>query len=975
MKRVILLVGAAVMVFSLPASATIINVPGDSTTIQGGINGANNGDTVLVHEGDYYERINFLGKGILVTSEHLIDNDSIHIQNTIIDADTLILGAADTGSVVCFICGEDSTSILQGFTITKGTGTPSEVGGLSGGGIFCSAYSRRPEIRNCRISENSALYGGGLYCSYNSSLKITTCDIIYNTATNGGGFAICGFHNSQMVDCRIAENSNGGWLDNAHLIIDSSVIESEQHIRGKGAYFGTMPDDTLRNYDELELNNSQISWSNIIFCQGWVVAENTNLSNVRIFTFGSIRLNDDSLFNSIITNFDSHMTVKYSVFFNSTLDVGTDATMNADSSLFMDSHVCAYDQQCVGISINNSTFNNQVFNLSGGYSVLTLANCIITSNGGSIINCNFSDRIYLSCCNFYGFERTWIEGEYNSLDTSNIFFFNPEFCYPDTNNFYISETSPIHAESTTCGQMGLYGVGCAGIYSFNLLKPDDDSVVTYAPVEFIWNSTTDSDSSFAASYVLWLDDDISFASPFLSDTLSDTTYALSDSLSRSTNYYWRIMAFNDYAPPKFSIETLSFYVNGYPSLPTIINPLNGAHADTLTYLTWLASVDPDTFDAVSYTIQIDEDSLFGSPEIYQSGLSAGALLEESFSIQLGELADIENLLADTKYFWRIKSDDNYGLSSEWTEDQRWFIYLYQNHAPDPPTSGFSPANDEEIISLTPTITWNNATDPDPDDHPGTLAYYFHLIEDISTGGYEYWDTTDQGINQVTVTEEIPDNSHFLYYVITVDDEGLQSAGCPLQWFWTNHYNYPPEPFPIYTPTPDIRRVDYYTYFNWGSTVDYDPLTAFDFTLQYSSDSTFSGLVRSVTGIADTALAMITDTLEITGANLYWRILAVDDDSLIRIGGIPEPEVRKLTILPAGDANTDGFLLGSDVTYLINYLRGTQSPPVPFLAGDANADCRLIGSDATYLIQYFRGRNPKPVRGDCESARFLLKIGQ
>ena len=37
----------------------VINVPTDSTTIQAGINGAGEGDTVLVSAGTYYENIDF----------------------------------------------------------------------------------------------------------------------------------------------------------------------------------------------------------------------------------------------------------------------------------------------------------------------------------------------------------------------------------------------------------------------------------------------------------------------------------------------------------------------------------------------------------------------------------------------------------------------------------------------------------------------------------------------------------------------------------------------------------------------------------------------------------------------------------------------------------------------------------------------------------------------------------------------------
>jgi len=111
-----------VIVICFSASATIINVPADYDTIQVAINASADGDTVLVADGHYYERINFYGKGILLTSEFMLDGDTIHIQNTIIDADTLVLGVAATGSVVCFVNGEDSTSVIQGFTLQNGIG-------------------------------------------------------------------------------------------------------------------------------------------------------------------------------------------------------------------------------------------------------------------------------------------------------------------------------------------------------------------------------------------------------------------------------------------------------------------------------------------------------------------------------------------------------------------------------------------------------------------------------------------------------------------------------------------------------------------------------------------------------------------------------------------------------------------------------------------------------------------------------------
>ena len=66
----------------------------------------------------------------------------------------------------------------------------------------------------------------------------------------------------------------------------------------------------------------------------------------------------------------------------------------------------------------------------------------------------------------------------------------------------------------------------------------------------------------------------------------------------------------------------------------------------------------------------------------------------------------------------------------------------------------------------------------------------------------------------------------------------------------------------------------------------------------------------------------------------------------------------------GDVNGNGFIIGSDVTYLVMYLAGKNPPPPDscfnsnsgewlYSAADANGDCLVIGSDVTYLVNYLR----------------------
>lgn len=66
----------------------------------------------------------------------------------------------------------------------------------------------------------------------------------------------------------------------------------------------------------------------------------------------------------------------------------------------------------------------------------------------------------------------------------------------------------------------------------------------------------------------------------------------------------------------------------------------------------------------------------------------------------------------------------------------------------------------------------------------------------------------------------------------------------------------------------------------------------------------------------------------------------------------------------GDINGDGDVIGSDITYGVQFFRGIGAPPPDscwdnenqawlYVAADANGNCAVLGSDITYLVRYFR----------------------
>ena len=193
------------------SSAATIHVPTQVGTIQGGIDLAVDGDTVLIAPGTYHERLSYNGKAITVASRLITTGDPGYTGITIVDADPGILGPADTGSVVRFVDGEGTGSVLYGLTIQNGSGTHrTGTGGVfyHGGGILCSGSA--PEIRNCIIRQNQVTgNGGGMFCDSNSAPSIIGCRFKENQCGIIGGALQVNNSSPTITDCVFSHNVAG----------------------------------------------------------------------------------------------------------------------------------------------------------------------------------------------------------------------------------------------------------------------------------------------------------------------------------------------------------------------------------------------------------------------------------------------------------------------------------------------------------------------------------------------------------------------------------------------------------------------------------------------------------------------------------------------------------------------------------------------------------------------------------------------
>jgi hypothetical protein len=223
------LIGAAAVLASVLSwgigAARTWHVPGDTPTIQAGIDAATAGDDVLVAPGEYHEHDIVMKGGVWLHSEA--------------GPTGTILDASGMGRVLeCVELTERAT--IEGFSIQNGQAPQGdEEVSSSGGGIHCVRSALR--IRDCHILACEARRGtgGGVY-GIDSDIEILTCQVASCYAEGTGGICLRGYSSRVTLrDCVATGNNGGGtaggmWVEGFGPEITNCVFNGNSSGQGIG---------------------------------------------------------------------------------------------------------------------------------------------------------------------------------------------------------------------------------------------------------------------------------------------------------------------------------------------------------------------------------------------------------------------------------------------------------------------------------------------------------------------------------------------------------------------------------------------------------------------------------------------------------------------------------------------------------------------------------------------------------------------
>ncbi len=413
-----------------------------------------------------------------------------------------------------------------------------------------------------------------------------------------------------------------------------------------------------------------------------------------------------------------------------------------------------------------------------------------------------------------------------------------------------------------------------------------------------------------------------------------------DELPDDNTVYWRVRALDTfglytYADPGDGGFNFTVDVQEGPSAFTLLSPEDEDTSFILTpTLIWQESEDPDPYDIAHYDVWMD--TLADLSTMWPAGDS----LSETEML-------LEELFDDHVYYWTVRATDS-NTDGTWANDTLSFsIYMEE---PPTPFDLLTPVDEAEVSTFTPTVTWEESTDPDPDDTVTYTLYWsindpdftdpdsvvgltgtsFTFDEGTLLPGNPGGGSGDDPVNGVSLRrseppenehrnvssrqsftsgplvagldelDDLPDDVAVYWYVVAHDGDadGTPSNQNPMDgttWSFSIYHPDAPGPFDLVSPEDEAISATLTVDLTWTASDNLDPEDTITYEVYVSTDPDDPGAAVA-TGITETTYTFAGED----DLNYWWSIKAVD-------------------------TNTDGTWANDTLSFSI-YM---EEPPTPF----------------------------------------------
>ncbi len=869
-------------------------------SIQGAINVAVDGDTVIVLPGSYYEEnISLMGKSVILSSRYIFDNDPSYVENTKI-IDTLWYLHIYQSRNPRIICesGEGPKTVISGFSIYGSQGV--------------RIASASPTVQSNKFMCYKRAGGGaGIYVN-NGSSRITGNHFSCWLDIMGSGGAILAEHSSLYI----ANNS----FSNCYSPEGGGAI---------GLQFG----------DSTEIRNCLFSGNRASV--GMAVAAQQCSQTV----IDSCRFEDHYDGTSVVDG--DGLKIENCVFVNHMPQGESSALRVSDSRIESDSiSGFAYGIYVNGWggSIRNSIIEGNTIGVKLGLQSYINSSRITGSSQVGILSYLFDNTCSIESC--------FVDGNRGAIEVTEEGG-TIRRCVLANNLDYgvrgLGETSsPLLIQNNTIwgGAIGLE-IGATNIVENNAVVADSIGIVLngdggqrYAPLSTQYND-------------IWSPNPFQTCSPILGDTSLNLN--VNGIPCDSFQNIFRDPLFVNSAVGDFSLQSNSPCIDaGNPDM-MFYDPdgtrndigarffphwmsLKGVLVEELPTPTHIVSHSP----AISWWYESLPTALHQSKCEIAVGSDSDWTYSELWNPSPFNSADTfvvynGSPLTDGATYWLRLRVNNSLVWSDWKQ-----ISFRMNSVPCVPQLQL-PLSGEIVTTQQPTLSIRNSADAEND----SLEYIFEISQDSMFTTMFSFVSRQQGdsVTSIVIDSVLAEDVRY-WWRVKASDYFEQSVYSPSRSFYVNSHNSPPSAFtltsPVNTLTTSVATL--LPQFIWSAASDPDPFDSVRYSLFIAVDQHFV-FASEVSDLPANSFE-IADSLS-WGTRYWWKVKAYDPHGAATWSG----QVFSFRTATLGDADGDASITIADVVFLVNYIFADGAAPQPLFTGDANCDGGINIADAVYVINY------------------------